>query len=85
MKEQATQKALQSLQDLQQFTRDQYPIGTVVKSRRGRGLAEFTVTGYPQPTSMELANSVEGLSKNEKTQILNTASFLEYAALPVAE
>jgi hypothetical protein len=70
----AKNAALGALEDLQDFTKAEFPIGTKVKSKRGRGEASFTVTGYPEATSLELANSVLGLSKNGKTQTLNLDS-----------
>ena len=70
----AKNAALGALEDLQDFTKAEFPLGTQVKSKRGRGEARFTVTGYPEATSIELANSVLGLSKNGKTQTLNLDS-----------
>jgi hypothetical protein len=70
----AKNSALGALEDLQDFTKAEFPVGTKVKSKRGRGEASFTVTGYPEATSIELANSVLGLSKNGKTQTLSLDS-----------
>jgi hypothetical protein len=81
----AHKSALEALEKLQDFTKSEYPVGTLVNSKRGRGEALFKVVGYhPAPTSIDLANSVLGLSKNEKTQVLNLAGLVKVVALPQA-
>lgn len=66
--------ALEVLENLQEFTKKDYPIGTKVTSKRGRGLAEFTVCGYPDALSVEAANSVLGRTPNNKIQTLTLGS-----------
>ncbi len=68
------QNALNALEALQGFTKQEFPVGTKVKSKRGRGEASFVVDGYPTPLSIELAQSVIGISKNGKIQTLNLAT-----------
>lgn len=67
----ALNAAKESLLALQKEACASFPVGTKIKSRRGRGEASFEVVGFPEPTSLELANSVLGRSKNAKVQILN--------------
>ena len=77
MKTNAYKNATDALSALQEFTKVEYPVGTPVQSRRGRGMADFTVTGYPTPDSLDTANSVIGESKNGKFQILDLANVVK--------
>lgn len=70
-KTQALETVQTALDNLQEFTKQEFPVGTKINSRRGRGEAQFEIVGYPTPTSIELANSVLGQSKNDKIQILS--------------
>lgn len=72
----AHKNASNALDNLQNFTKEQYPVGTAVFSRRGRGIAAFKVSGFPNPTSLETANSVIGTSENGKEQVLTIASLV---------
>ena len=76
MKTEAYRNALSALDSLQSFTKEQYPVGVIVKSTRGRGLATFKVVGYPTPESIGLANSVIGESGNGKNQIVSIGSIV---------
>lgn len=75
-KTEAHKNATNALDSLQGFTKEQFPVGTTVFSRRGRGIATFKVSGFPQPTSLENANSVIGASENGKEQVLAIASLV---------
>ena len=70
----AQKAALSALESLQDFTKNDYPKGLVVHSRRGRGLAKFTIVGYPDPVSVDSANSVIGESQKGKNQVISLAS-----------
>lgn len=70
-KQTAIETANTALAAAQEFTKVEFPIGTQILSKRGRGDASFKVVGYPSPESIELVNSVLGESKNGKIQILN--------------
>lgn len=84
-KTQALQTVKDALNSAQEFTKVEFPLGTPILSKRGRGDASFKVVGYPEPTSLELVNSVLGESKNGKIQILNLSCVKLDPGTPVAE
>lgn len=68
----AIKTARQALETVQDSTREEFPIGTILRSPRGRGIAEFKVTGYPEADSIQAALSVLGESQNGKVQTIST-------------
>lgn len=67
--------AASALEALQEFTKQDFPLGKEVKARRGKGLATFKVAGYPEPISLDAANAVIGENlKTGKAQMVSLGS-----------
>lgn len=76
-KPEAYRNALSALSTLQDCTKQDFPVGKIVQSPRGKGLATFKVVGYPDPISLDHANAVIGENaKSGKEQVVSISSII---------
>jgi hypothetical protein len=68
-KEIIIKKCKDALAELQAETKSAYPMGAVVRAKRGRGASEMIVEGYPEPTGLAEAQTI--LARSPKGKVFH--------------